>query len=400
MQKNSVKTSDRPANSVRAGAHFESQSGSIIVIVMMFIFIFMVMGISLFVLMRGESRATETERTDLKAFNVAEAGVDAGMLALKIDWPNASTEEITVDEALLKTSLQTANSGLYDPTRSDVSEFLQVDVYDNTTEVADPDAPVWDANGDGKMFVDATSNVNDDRHRIIILAERQDWPLYFGGHALVVDIVDSNGQGLSVEIEDGNGSPVYADVQDAQHKGITLGAGVTSPPNPITFEDIVTEAMKNSLYTIAQTQHTFFEGAGAASDASDYLVTTASRGKVVWVKSTTGGVTVGGNNQIGTVDQPVIVVIDTPPGSANDWDMKGNAEFYGIVIVLGNATLRGTCSIHGAVYCGGTVSNKGNGSSGEIYWNQSVIYNLNHQYVISVNQVPNTWEEYTLPREN
>ena len=299
---------------------------------------------------------------------------------------------------MLKTSLQAANAGLYDPTRSDITEFIQVEVYDNTTDVADPTAPMWDANGDGRMFVDATSNVNDDRHRIIILAERQDWPLYFGGHALVVDIVDSNGQGLSVEIEEGDGSPVYVDVQDAQHKGVDLGDGVTSSPNSTTFEDVVTEAMKNALFTIAQSQAHYYEGASAATDASAFLATTASRGKVVWVKSTTGGVTVGGNNQIGTVDEPVIVVIDTPDGSANDWDMKGNAEFYGIVIVLGNATLRGTCSIHGAVYCGGTLSNKGNGSSGEIYWNKSVIYNLNHQYVISVNQVPNTWEEYTLPK--
>jgi Tfp pilus assembly protein PilX len=390
----------KPKTRTNTNLRYAPQAGSVIVIVMVFIFIFMAMGVSLYILVRSESRSTETERTDLKAFNVAEAGVDAGMLALKLDWPNSSTETVDVDEALLKTALQTANPGLYDPTRSPVTDFIQVSVYDNTTDVADPTAPDWDANGDGKMFVDATSNVDDDRHRIIILAERQDWPLYFGGHALVVDTVDSNGQGLSVEIEDGDGSPVYSDVQDAEHKGVTLGDGVTVAPNPTTFDDIVTDAMKNALYTIAQSQHTYFEGAGAATAASTYLATSASAGKVVWVKSTTGGVTVGGNNQVGTIDQPTIVVIDTPAGSTNDWDMKGNAEFYGIVIVLNNATLRGTCSIHGAVYCGGTLSNKGNGSSGELYWNKTVIYNLNHQYVISVNQVPNTWEEYTLPKES
>ena len=44
------------------------------------------------------------------------------------------------------------------------------------------------------------------------------------------------------------------------------------------------------------------------------------------------------------------------------------------------------------------VLNKGTGSSGEINYNEKVIANINAQYTISVNIVPNTWEEYTLPK--
>ena len=94
----------------------------------------------------------------------------------------------------------------------------------------------------------------------------------------------------------------------------------------------------------------------------------------------------------------MLVVIDTPDGSVNTWDMKGTADFYGVLVSLGDSTLRGTCGIHGAMYCKNIVSNKGNGSSGEINYNQKVIANINGQYVISVNIVPNTWEEYTLPK--
>jgi hypothetical protein len=47
---------------------------------------------------------------------------------------------------------------------------------------------------------------------------------------------------------------------------------------------------------------------------------------------------------------------------------------------------------------GHTLNNKGNGSSGEITYNAKCITNINGQYVISVNIVPNSWEEYTLPR--
>jgi hypothetical protein len=68
------------------------------------------------------------------------------------------------------------------------------------------------------------------------------------------------------------------------------------------------------------------------------------------------------------------------------------------MVTIGDNELRGTSAMHGAVYCSGTFSNKGNGNSGEINYNRTVINNINRQYVIDVNIVPNTWEEYTLPR--
>ena len=99
-------------------------------------------------------------------------------------------------------------------------------MYDNvdsttgdTTTVAIPTSP-WDSNGDGRMFVDSTANVDNDRHRILILAERQKWELTFPASlALYANVVDSNGQGLGIAIEDGT-PPVYYDVHDAQGKGL------------------------------------------------------------------------------------------------------------------------------------------------------------------------------------
>jgi hypothetical protein len=41
--------------------------------------------------------------------------------------------------------------------------------------------------------------------------------------------------------------------------------------------------------------------------------------------------------------------------------------------------------------------NKGTGSVPECFYNDTVVKNINRQYVLSVNIVPNTWEEYTVP---
>jgi hypothetical protein len=395
----------------------ESQEGSVIVIVMVFVLVFLILGLSLYWLNTAQTRSTELERTDVKAFNVAEAGVDAAMLNLKLDWPDSAGEDATLTSAelaALRTQVGAGTNGLWFSSRlaqaEAVSQFIQVAVYDNhdsrdsahpKSVVSVPPDPAYrlysDSNADGKMFVDASSNVDNDRHRILVQVERQRYPVNLPGYGLLANIISSNGQGLEIGIEDGTSCLVGTTV-NPQGKGIDYDpTKVTLNVGPsYSFDNYITEQVKVALCQAAKSQESYFDSTnGGASAANDLLASGNANGKVVYVKSTTGGVTVGGNSQIGTVAKPVVVVIDTPDGSSNDWDMKGNADFYGVVIVLGNAMLRGTCSIHGAVYCRGTVENKGNGSSGEIYYNQTIIYNINHMCVISVNIVTNTWEEYT-----
>jgi hypothetical protein len=379
------------------------ERGIVIVVVMMFCLVFLVLGLALYWLSVGQIRSTETERKDVKAFNVAEAGVDAGMLALKLNWPFTAVDTVNVDGYLIKSALQAKNSTLYDSTNSSPSEFLRVVVYDNseadkpTEVVTEPPAVekrvFWDANGDGKMFVDATSDVQDDRHRILLLAERQVWNLYFPvGMALYANQVAANGQGYDIQIEDGP-STVFYDVHDVQGKGINAGVGVSPLPTPSTFDQVITESLIHALEGLAVQKGTYFTDDGAAET---FLTSGNAGGSVVYVKSASA-VEISANTQIGSVDAPVVVIIDTPDGSVNGWDMRGSADFWGILVVLGDTTLRGTCSTHGALFCSGTLDNKGNGSAAELYYNSTVIQNINRQYVLSVNIVANTWEEYTLP---
>lgn len=389
------------------------------VVAIVFVVIFVILGGALYWLIYSQSQSTEMERVDVKSFNVSEAGIDAGMLTLRLNWPRKSSDDATaaVTEDVLKTALQTANPGLWDPKRSSPTDFLHVYIYDNvdsttlvTTTVADPDAPTWDSNGDGMMFVDATANVGDNRHRILILAQKQQWQLSFPATlALWSGVVDSNGQGLQVSIEKGS-PPIYYDVHDALHKGVD-----PQPPKdvlaatPTEWENVVSPQTQMALMKIAQGERTYFAPETlpmtingttyntVQAAATAFLASGKANGKVVYIKSN-AAVTIAGSNQVGTEQEPVVVVFDTPDGSVNAWDFKGTADFYGIMVTIGDNELRGTSAMHGAVYCKGTITNKGNGSSGEILYNQEVINNINGQYVINVNMVPNTWEEYTGPK--
>lgn len=382
------------------------EAGSVIIVMMTFVLVFIIVGVSLYWLVASHTRATETERTDVRSLNVAEAGIDAGMLALKLAWPTESDDEVVVDDALLKTTLQGDQTltKLWDP--ENPSEFLQVDVYDNvdtdghTTSVPNMDAAtrtLWDSNGDGVMFVDSQANVDNDRHRILIQAEKQSWRLTFPQTmALYAGVVDSNGQGLEIGVDNGD-PPIYYDVHSSLGKGIDPdeAAGVTASPTVTNFDDIFNNSMLRALRGLAVTSGTYFTDGEAAED---FLETEhAADGKVIYIKSDTA-VDIAGDTQVGREDQPVVVIIDTPEGSDNVWDMKGNADLWGVMAVIGNSTLRGTCSTHGSLYCAGTLLNKGNGTLPEVLYNAKCLFNLNRQYTISVNIVPNTWEEYTLPR--
>ncbi len=392
----------------RTGQPLTAERGALMVIAIVFVMVFLIIGVALYFLVASQTRATETERMDVKSFNVAEAGVDAGMLSLRLTWPRHSGLTATVQQDLIVNALRSINSGLYLPTEDGVEtpgEFLQVTLYDNvdpdtglTTTVADSSAPAWDSNGDGRMFVDSTANVGNDRHRILVLAEKQTWQFAFPAPlALWAGNVDSNGQGLEIMIEDGP-QEIFYDVHDTLNKGVDPQPPdqVLQVPTPTGFEEVCSTQQTLDLMKAAQNNGTYFTGPTASEDASAYLDSDKAPGSIIYIESDTA-IVLEGNDQVGTEDDPVLVLFDTPAGTENVFDIRGTGDFWGIVVTVGNSTLRGTAAVHGAMYCSGTLSNKGNGSCGEIRFNQKCISNINRQFVISVNLVPNTWEEYTLP---
>ncbi|MHB0981740.1 MAG: hypothetical protein ACYC5Q_17045, partial [Thermoleophilia bacterium] len=361
-------------------------TGSAIVIVMMFAFVFLAMGLGLFFLVLSSIRGTELESKEVKAFNVAEAGVDAGMLALRTNWPEASNDLAIADE----TAFEAAFRGDFDaakfrdPTRSPASDFIGVDIRDNSGTIYDPTALPYDANGDNLVYIASEANVDDDRHRIIILAERKTWNLSFPLIAMYTSSFDANGQGLDISIDpqqteplphEGTAVPAYYNAQVGK-KGLDLGANViANPSDPGSFDSWVGTALMSALKGIAQTDGTYFTN---PATANTFLLSAAAPGKITYLE-TTSAVEIGGNTPIGSRTNPVVLVIDAG-GQDIGLDFKGTADFFGIVVVKGNPFIRGTSSIYGSFIASGLLTNQGNGVSPEINYNGNIIKQINRAY--------------------
>ena len=394
---------------------------------MAMILVFMALGMALFYLVRGASLGTELERKDLRSFNVAEAGVDAGMLALKTTWPEKPGDPRTVvDTAGLRSQFPAAQ--FRDSTNLgglSAAPFIDVLIYDNSTVpstdptyTAHPDwftrledgtiHPNWDRSTDdtrlmpldgsprpdGRMVVDSRSSVDNDRQRILIQAQRAIWPLSIPYVAMAAASAGANGQGLQIAVDPGQTGPLPAPAYYSQPtgKGVVCNTGIVANPNvPGPFSSYASPALLMALRSIAQSRGSFFTDANTA--ANFLFDTTKSPGAVVYVDLTalgSGTVTMAGNTQVGTPQNPTILVLKGQGGLLIDW--RGTNDFYGVVIVDGSAMNRGTAEFHGSILCSGSLTGKGNGSA-DVLYNGDIIARLNGGYTINVSIVPNTWVE-------
>jgi len=384
--------------------------GSVVIIVMMFIMVILALGVALFSMVKFSINGTELERKEVKAFNVAEAGIDTGMRTLKLQWPK--TTAIAVDETAFRAQFSTAN--FPNPT-SGAGDFINVAFYDDdnsTDELGPPTAgsPAYDANGNGRMWVDSEANSDNDRHRILVLTQRETWNLSLPAHAMYANEAGANGQGLRVRI-DPNQSTSPTNVM-AYYKSL-LGKGINDdPPNVIatqtgdTFDDLIRPGLLPALAGIAQSQlpsPTYFDDDGSTpwlsiADGITALKSVDAPGtppKIIYMKSTTP-IVIAANTQLGSRTSPIVLILDCP--GINDLDFRGTADFFGIILSTGSVLVRGTSSFWGQVLAKEAIDSKGGGSSPEINYNLDIINLINGTYTISVAIVPNTWEEYTVAR--
>ncbi len=396
----------------RAKRLFEEESGALVIIVMMFTLIFIAMGIALFYLVKMNTTSVDLERREAKSFNVAEAGVDAGMLTVMKDWPDEATDNPAIDYSQLRPNFDATEYP--DPSRSPASDFVNVRIYDDLDPI-DPNV-TWDSNQNRRLIVDSEANVADARHRIMVQCEQQTWELNFPFIAMYADVASANGQGLRVRWDPADtealplmgplGPTVGAFYNDTLGKGVNLPADGTVSSNPegsTTFNKLIASSLISALAGIADAKGTYFT---SAAQAEALLTGTSVRssaeggdaaGEIVFIKSSTT-VEIAANTQMGTREKPVVLVVDVPDGTDVGMDFRGTADFYGIVVTTGNPIVRGTQSFWGSFIAKNDLDSNGVGSSPEINYNGAIINSINGLHTISVNIVPNTWEEYTLPK--
>jgi hypothetical protein len=387
----------------RPAATRTREEGALIISVMMFVLVFLGMGVALSYLVFASTGSTELERKEVKAFNIAEAGLDASMLALKMNWPETAASPAAVNEAAIRAEFP-ANQ-FRDPTRSPASDFINIEIFDNSSG-----SLPYDANADGKLYIQSEANVDDDRHRISVLVERHTWSIFLPSMALFAERAGGNAHGLRVHVDSTpQTSPLPPGGVPARWASDTLsgvepGSGVAVDRGTASqFSNWVDAALLTTLKGIAHADGTLFsgysplpDGARPLSQAQAFLTSPQAWGKIIYVESATG-ISFAGNTQIGSYDKPVVLVLDNASGQ-NVLDFRGSANFYGVVISLGELDMRGTSGFYGSVLCRGDLVSSGMGSIPEINYNQDIINLLSRIHTISVNIVPNTWEEHTPPK--
>ncbi len=368
------------------------QEGFSLILVISVIAVLSTLTVALVVLVSNTMHATATDRMQKKAFNLAEAGMDAGQAALWVSWPTTDTAgpPPAVDPDQFRAEF--VPSEFPDPRSGD---FIDVEFYDDDGVVADPgidkDVQDIDQNGNGLMWIVSRAATADRAAKVMALVKKIDYQLQIkNGVAIATSgLLDVRGTGnqavvgldppaTTATIYDGTYS---GNGQSDWESGITKVDGTTA--TQITTEIFPTEVLQN-LIEIARgvgkvyaTQAAVpteawstdpriivIENGGA--DAKDFPETD---GSTVWSESHPGILIILNGNLDDTGQKTTIYGIVY---LANGIIMRGNSEIHGMVIALASGELRGTRAV---------------------VYNQNVLSNLNRPTTLSVTIVPNTWRE-------
>lgn len=104
-------------------------------------------------------------------------------------------------------------------------------------------------------------------------------------------------------------------------------------------------------------------------------------GEVIWVD---GDASFTGGPEIGSADEPVIMIID------GDASFSGNTNIHGIVMILGDINMTGNTTVTGAVVSNGNTSNTT--GSLDIYYNSSVLQRTRNSGPVAAS--PGGWRDF------
>jgi hypothetical protein len=339
------------------------------------------------------------------------------MVELRASWPRDSTDSVAVDPVAFRSYYDSKQ--FPDPTHG---QFIDAITYDdsgdNPTSVA-ANRVFYDQNKNDIMWVDSEALVDNDRHRILVQVERLNMPTQIPDMALAAGVAGGNSHGLNVNVDPNYTGPIPVDYsQDPPvvgakvsyggsgdfKSGVNAGANISAVADDgFSFKQYVPDSLTGVLMQLAQraSPESYFDDStpNAEDTVANFLCDPdTGPGSIVYYQTKIGGdlVFAGGHSDMGTPQKPLIFVVDARDAiNPTSVDLRGNGDFYGVLIVLGDVVLRGTSrQPTGAVFCEGTIENKG---GPDVLYNGDYIRKLNDMYTLSVAIVPNTWEEYTIP---
>jgi hypothetical protein len=368
------------------------QDGFSLIMVIAVIAVLATITTALVALTANTMHSTATDRTQKKAFNLAEAGMDAGQAALWVSWPTTNTAgpPPAVDSTSFRS--QFAPSEFPDPK---TGAFIDVQFYDDDGNVDNPgidlNVPDVDQNGNGLMWIVSRAASGNRAAKVMGLVKKIDYQLQIkNGVAIATSgLLDVRGTGnqavvgldppaTSATIYDGTYS---GNGNSEWESGISKVDGTT--PAQITSEIFPTEVLQNLIETAQGVGKVYANQAAIPNEAwstDPRIIVVQNGGLDAKNIPDTDGSSVWSENHPG-----ILICLN---GDMNDTGQK--KTIYGIVYLANGIILRGNSEIHGMVIA--LTSGQLKGTRAVVY-NQNVLSNLNKPTTLSVTLVPNTWRE-------
>jgi hypothetical protein len=342
---------------------------------------------------------TSQSTQQVKAFNIAEAGLDTGQRMLWQAWPgpDGSVPTPVVSPSAFRSDFPL--SQFPDPK---TGQLIDVQFYDDDgAPLPNPGinrAAHSDANGNGLMWIESRGATGSRAAKVMACVERVQYDLRIRENVAVYTTGDLEVKGTGMQPVVGLDPPataasVYAGGQIDMNGQSDVESGITTEPyTSVTLESVFpAEILQNIIlagkvyanwgaYEAWKSAHS-----GVEPFANDPRVIVIEDGDVD-AKDLPETDEVNGVDTVWSEDQPGILVVLN--GDFKDTGQK--KTIYGIVYVVQGMVLGGNAEIHGMAIAEAWGNMHGTRA---VNYNAKVIANLNKPVTLSVKLVPNTWRE-------
>ena len=337
---------------------------------------------------------TATARTQSKAFNIAEAGLDAGQAALWVSWPADATtgNSLSVNPTTFKQQIETTAPAEFPAPKT--GQFIDVKFYDDDGGTVNPGmnaAYNYDYNQNGSMWIVSRGATGSRAAKVQVMVQKVQLDARVrGGVALYTDgVLTTKGTGnqpvVGIDPPDVAAS-VYARGGWNKNGQTEMEGGITvNPDQTTTMSDVFPDALLTYLIKEVATP------AGKVYDSQANIPVSAwgTSPRVIVIKS--GGVDAKNipdtdGSSVWSENNPGILIC-----LSGDMNQTGQKKtIYGIVYLVNGILLNGNVEIHGMLIAKGSADLRGTRA---VSYNANAISNLNGLAILSVKQVPNTWRE-------
>ncbi len=339
-----------------------------------------------------EQKISTNEYRGRMAFEAAEAGIEASVSAIGGGWAMAADDTvIPADDDSYPDCLPTASYNVIFDTDGVLDADGNLNPDANTLTLANGSSVTvtmtCDVNEDLIRYDITSVGVSDDvtsrrtiEQTLVIIPPLPNVPdnplLTRGGVVIGGSATVSNPEGHStiwsggdVNVGSNNAtSTAIADPTDANYPDCLGGSvqcgTVPSSTKEVTGLDIIESDTSLANLSSDEFFYNFFGEEPAAYKDSRVTVETndmASQdgvgGEIIWVN---GDVNIAGNNTFGSLDKPVIIIVD------GDFSGTGNNNFFGLLFIRGSITGSGGVDVVGSAVVNG-VNSDGGGSLDVVY---------------------------------